>query len=251
MKNFSIKGLERGFVRTGGRNNQGRLTAYHRGGGYKRKTYFLDYFRTIWNLSARVRFLFKNTFKTYFLMLVCYENGYFLYQIAPENINIHDFIFSGNFIGNILGANTILGDVPTGTFFFNLQNNINKISSSIRSAGTFGQILSKIFFKKNVLYCLVKLPSGQLKYFLAATKVTLGLVSNSLWKYKKLKKAGQNRLLGKRPVVRGVAKNPVDHPMGGGEGKSSGGRSSVTPWGVLTKGYKTKRSNFSKFLFVE
>lgn len=244
-----IKGLSRlchGDVKTSGRTKKGRITSFHRGGGKHNKNYLIDFSRAFYGIPYVVREVFYDVKRTSKVALICYENGVLAYILAPHDLKRGDFCISGSYLGNISGYSACLMEIPSGTFVFNLEKFPGSKSLFTRSAGCFSQILKKFHFSNELIYVLVKLSSGEIRYFHGGVRATIGLVSNIFWQYNRLSKAGDSRIKGRRPVVRGVAKNPVDHPHGGGEGRSSGGRKSVTPWGILTKGYKTRRVLFPK-----
>ena len=269
-KNEYYKPLVKGVLRrTGGRNNKGFITAYHIGGGVKRlfRKICFSYIELLtlklreWIVS-RVEYdnnrscniaLLKNKIKLRIKKKIYkkkkwffsyFFNTYYIYRIANEGLKKGDFI---NFFDNeiqyfaIENQFAMLRDISTGSYLFNIEYKPFSKGKLIRSAGSKAKLLRK--YDK---YGLVALPSGEKKLLLLSCFATVGTPSNSLYLFKKDYKAGNSRLKNKRPTVRGVAKNPIDHPHGGGEGKTSGGRHSVSPWGKLTKGFVTKRKKIKK-----
>ena len=236
QKKIFIKKLSFGLKNSGGRNGFGRITAFQRGGGCKRVYKVIDFKRDlfcIWNKKGLILQFEYDTNRSAYLALVLYENGFLSYVLAAENLKVGDSIYTGLNVPLLAGNTLPLKYIPLGAPI----HNVNGIY--IRSAGTSGKLIAR--FNKLGFGILVLSSGKKIKInlnFLA----TLGVVSNSSHHLYKYYKAGQSRLLNKRPNVRGVAMNPIDHPMGGGEGKTSGGRPSVSPWGKLTKGYITKRN---------
>ena len=235
------KPLTKGLIKTGGRNNQGRITSYHRGGGAKRLYRFIDFKRNEdSNYIGKVIRLEYDPNRTAFIALVySKETNSYKYIIAPEKLEIGSTIQSSHKSDiSIVTGNTLkLKHLPVNIPIHNIELYPGKGGQLVRSAGTYAEIVKK----GDDGYASVSLPSGEVRYIRLDCKATVGIVSNYNHKNIKLGKAGASRWLGKRPVVRGVAMNPVDHPHGGGEGKTSGGRPSVTPWGRPTKGYKTRK----------
>lgn len=231
-----------GLKKTGGRNVNGWITAFHRGGGHKRQYRLIDYKRNVINIPARVLTIEHDPNRSALIGLVCYTNGILSYIILPTGVNVGDFIINDNKVnyGNRIskiGSAFKLKDLNVGDFVHNIELYPGKGGQIARSAGAYAVIM-KISEKGNFVF--LKLQSGEIRMFLGDCMCTYGQVSNVEHRYKKLRKAGESRWLGKRPIVRGVAMNPVDHPHGGGEGKTSGGRFPSTPWGRLTKGPKTR-----------
>jgi large subunit ribosomal protein L2 len=241
-KTFKIKKLTKGFIRANGRNNQGRITVRHRGGGHKRLYRIISFNRSKNiegyvskitydpNRSANIAFI-KNDLEDNFIL-------------APEGIKLNQYIRSSPDAELKIGNALPLRNIPIGSLIHNISLYPNGAGKLIRSAGTSAQLIQKI----NNKYAKIRLSSGELKLILLSCTATLGIVSNINHKKIKIGKAGRSRWLNKRPVVRGVAKNPVDHPHGGGEGKTSGGRPSVTPQGKITKGKPTRKKNKKKLI---
>lgn len=228
-----------------GRNFQGRITVRFRGGGHKKRYRVIDFKRDKENVPAKVASIEYDPNRSSRIALLHYLDGEKRYIIAPENIKVGDVIKSGS-ESDIRPGNTLpLKNIPVGTIIHNIELKVGKGAQLARSAGARAQIMAR-----EGKYAHVKLTSGEVRMILSQCKATIGQVGNQEHEIIKIGKAGRNRWLGKRPHVRGVAMNPVDHPMGGGEGKSSGGRHPVSPWGKLAKGFKTrkKRNITDKFI---
>jgi large subunit ribosomal protein L2 len=227
--------------RTGGRNFYGRITSRHIGGGHKRRYRLVDFKRNKLDVPARVKTVEYDPSRSARIALINYLDGEKRYIIAPEGLRVGDSVVCSE-TAEIKPGNTLfLKNIPLGTMIHNLELNMGKGGQMIRSAGTFGRVLAK-----EGRYVQVRFPSGEVRKIFQECKATVGQVGNIAHENISLGKAGKSRHLGKRPKVRGVAMNPVDHPLGGGEGKSSGGRHPVTPWGVSTKGHKTRsKKNYS------
>ena len=236
-KGKSLKSLTIGKNSTGGRNNFGRITSRSRGAGHKHKYREVDFHRKRDNLKAKVERIEYDPNRSAHLALIKYEDGMMNYIIAPNKINIGDEIVSGRNKEIKIGNCMPLSDVPVGTDIHNVELLPNEGGKLARSAGSSAQISGT-----DNNYCIVKLKSGEIRKIINTARATIGTVSNSDHQNIKIGKAGRNRWKGKRPTVRGVAKNPVDHPHGGGEGKTSGGRSPVSPWGQSAKGLKTRKN---------
>lgn len=232
----SIKNLILGSKRISGRNNQGRITRYHRGGGTKKSLRLVDYSRYIWNIFGFVQRIEYDPKRNALLALVVYSNGIMSYIIATEGLSVGDSIISRENIVFKSGNSTFLNNIPVGVKISSLELYQNRGAQFIRSAGTFATVISK--FENSII---LKLKSGEFRKFHGNCIATVGVVSNFQYMFRNFKKAGFFRLKGWLPVVRGVAMNPVDHPHGGGQGKTSGGRPSVTPYGVITKGKPTRK----------
>jgi len=240
-KGKPIKSLSSGKISTGGRNNQGRITARHRGSGHKNKYREIDFYRKKDDVRAKVERIEYDPNRSAYVALIKYEDGVMNYIIAPNKINKGDEIISGRNKKIKIGNSMPLSDIPTGTDIHNIELQPNSGGKLVRSAGASAQISGM-----DDNYCIIKLNSGEIRKIINTARATIGSVSNSDHQNIKIGKAGRNRWKGKRPSVRGVAMNPVDHPHGGGEGKTSGGRDPVSPWGQSAKGLKTrtnKRSN--------
>lgn len=232
--------------KSGGRNNYGRITSRHSGGGHKRKYRIIDFKRDKKDISARVVAVEYDPNRSANIALLNYVDGEKKYILAPKGIKVGDTIEAGDNVDIQPGNCLPLANIPLGTIIHNLEMKIGKGAQLVRSAGASAQLMAK-----EGKYVLVKLPSGELRRFNNLCRACIGQVGNREHESKKLGKAGRKRWLGKRPSVRGVAMNPVDHPMGGGEGKSSGGRHPVSPWGAPTKGYKTRTNKASDKYIVK
>jgi large subunit ribosomal protein L2 len=222
----------------GGRNNHGRITVRHQGGGNKQKYRLIDFKRNKDGIAANVKTIEYDPNRSARIALVAYVDGEKRYIIAPTGLQVGDKIFSGDQADIKLGNAKMLKDLPVGTVIHNVEMRPGKGGQLARSAGTYAQLLAK-----EGTYCHVRMPSGEIRLIKAECKATIGQVSNQEHENIKIGKAGRARWKGVRPTVRGVAMNPVDHPHGGGEGRTSGGRHPVTPWGVPTKGFKTRKKN--------
>ncbi|MGO9138937.1 MAG: 50S ribosomal protein L2 [Syntrophales bacterium] len=223
--------------RTGGRNCYGRITMRHVGGGHKRRYRAIDFRRDKMEIPAKVAELEYDPNRSSRIALLHYLDGEKRYIIAPSKIDIGDTIVSSE-RADIKPGNTMpIKNIPLGSLIHNVELKIGRGGQLIRSAGTYGQLMAK-----EEGYAQVRLPSGEVRKILLDCKATIGQVGNIDHENISIGKAGRSRWLGRRPKVRGVAMNPVDHPMGGGEGKSSGGRHPCTPWGIPTKGHKTRKN---------
>ena len=236
-KGKSLKSLTIGKHSTGGRNNLGRITSRSRGAGHKHKYREIDFYRKKDNLKAKVERIEYDPNRSAHVALIKYEDGVLSYILAPNKINIGDEIVSGKNKEIKVGNCMPLSDIPAGTEIHNIELSPNQGGKMVRSAGSSAQISGT-----DENYCIIKLNSGEVRKVINTARATIGSVSNTDHQNIKIGKAGRNRWKGRRPSVRGVAMNPVDHPHGGGEGKTSGGRSPVSPWGQSAKGLKT-RSN--------
>ena len=236
------RSLVKGLHSKNGRNNQGRITSRHRGGGHKRKYRIIDFMRKKKDIPAKVAHIEYDPNRTAFIALLHYVDGEKRYIIATEGMKQGDIILSGEKADIKPGNALLLQHIPVGTVVCCIELEPGCGAVMCRSAGTSAQLVAK-----EGKYSTLRLPSGEVRKVLLSCCATIGVCSNSSHSNISSGKAGRTRWLGKRPKVRGVAMNPIDHPHGGGEGKSSGGRHPVSPWGVPTKGYKTrdkkKRSN--------
>ncbi len=240
------KSLLAPMKKSGGRNNLGRITSRFRGGGHKRRYRIIDFKRNN-NTIAEVIAVEYDPNRTARIALIKYENGEKNYIIAPDGIKVGEKIESSNEADLKTGNTLSISAIPVGTFIHNIEMKPGKGAQIARSAGTSAQIVAK-----DIKYSQIKLPSGEVRMINNNCKATLGVVSNIDHENISLGKAGRSRWLGRRPHVRGVAMNPVDHPMGGGEGKTSGGGHPVSPWGLPAKGYKTrKKKNISNKFIVK
>mgnify|MGYP001377606308 FL=1 len=229
--------LTEGLYNKAGRNNNGRVTARRRGGGHKRRYRIIDFKRLKYDVEAIVERLEYDPNRTAFIALIKYNDGLLSYILAPQRLNIGDKVISGEAVDIKPGNALPMQNIPVGTIIHNIEMKVGKGGQIARSAGTYAQIIGK-----DQGYAQLRLSSGELRLVRSECMATVGAVSNPDQQNIKLGKAGRNRWLGKRPSVRGVAMNPIDHPHGGGEGRTSGGRHPVTPWGKPTKGKRT-RSN--------
>lgn len=240
------KSLTRKKIRCGGRNSKGHITVRHRGGGHKKKYRIVDFKRyDKEGISAKVERLEYDPNRTANLALLAYADGEKRYILAPKNLKIGDKIQSGSNADIKVGNAMPLRNIPVGTQIHAIELRPGKGAQIARSAGAVTQLIAV-----EGQYAIVRLASKEMRKILADCYATIGEVGNSEHNLRKIGKAGANRWRGKRPTVRGVAMNPVDHPHGGGEGRSSGGRHPTTPWGMPTKGYKTRKSKKSNKLIV-
>jgi large subunit ribosomal protein L2 len=231
------KALVRRLMKTAGRNNQGKITVRHRGGGVKRLYRVIDFRRNKDGIPARVTAIEYDPNRTSLIALLTYADGEKRYIIAPSDLKVGDTVISGNEVDIKPGNCLPLRYIPTGTFIHNIELQAGKGGILVRSAGSAAQLLAK-----EEPYAHVRLPSGEVRLISLDCRATIGQVSNIDYENISLGKAGRRRLMGWRPSVRGVAMNPVDHPHGGGEGRSPVGMPSpVSPWGKPTLGYKTRR----------
>lgn len=221
----------------GGRNSRGKITIRHRGGGAKRKYRRIDFRRDKLDVPARVAAIEYDPNRTARIALLHYADGEKRYIIAPAKLSVGDTVLSSNQQVDIAPGNCMrLESIPTGTIIHNIELKIGRGGQMVRSAGSGATLMAK---EGN--YALLRLPSGEMRQVHKRCRATVGQVGNADHYNISLGKAGRTRWRGRRPSVRGVAMNPVDHPMGGGEGRSSGGRHPCTPWGKPTKGYKTRK----------
>jgi len=240
------KRLLKAINKSGGRNAKGRITCRHRGGGHKRHYRIIDFKRDKIGIPARVASIEYDPNRSTRIALLHYVDGEKRYILAPLNLKVNDIVESGP-DADIKPGNTLpLGNIPLGTQIHNIELRAGKGGQIVRSAGTYAQLMAK-----EDRYVLIKLPSGEVRMVLMNCKATIGQLGNVSHENIDLGKAGRQRWLGRRPRVRGVAMNPVDHPMGGGEGRSSGGRHPCSPWGVPSKGYKTRKNKSSDRLVVK
>lgn len=240
------KQLLKVIKKSGGRNANGRITCRHRGGGHKRHYRVIDFKRGKNGIPARVASIEYDPNRSARIALLHYVDGEKRYILAPVNLKVDDIVESGP-DADIKPGNTLpLSNIPLGTQIHNIELRSGKGGQIVRSAGTYAQLMAK-----EDRYALIKLPSGEVRMVLINCMATIGQLSNVIHDNINLGKAGRKRWLGRRPKVRGVAMNPVDHPMGGGEGRSSGGRHPCSPWGVPSKGYKTRKNKSSDRLIVK
>tara|TARA_B100001245_G_scaffold83861_1_gene60304 strand:+ start:74 stop:904 length:831 start_codon:yes stop_codon:yes gene_type:complete len=236
-KGKPLKSLTVGSHSTGGRNNLGRITSRHKGAGHKQKYRQIDFYRKKDDMKAKIERIEYDPNRSAHVALIKYEDGTMNYILAPNKIKIGDEIVSGRNKEIKIGNCMPLSDIPTGTDIHNIELTPNGGGKLSRSAGSTAQI-SGLFEN----YCIVKLSSGEIRKIINSARATIGSLSNSDHQNIKIGKAGRNRWKGIRPQTRGVVMNPVDHPHGGGEGKTSGGRDPVSPWGQSAKGLKTRKN---------
>ena len=222
---------------SGGRNNNGRITLRWRGGGHKRYYRIIDFKRDKDGIPAKVAAIEYDPNRSARIALLYYADGEKRYILAPLNLSVGDTVLSGSQADIKPGNALPLANIPLGTHIHNIELRLGKGGQIVRSAGTFAQLMAK-----EDRYALVKLPSGEVRMVLLQCKATIGQLGNVEHENLSAGKAGRSRWLGQRPRVRGVAMNPVDHPMGGGEGRSSGGRHPCSPWGTPSKGYRTRKN---------
>lgn len=239
------KSLVEGLTKTGGRNNYGRTTARHRGGGHKRRYRLVDFKRTKRDMPATVERLEYDPNRTAFIALIKYEDGEKSYIIAPQRLKAGDVVIAAEQADIRPGNAMPLQNIPVGTLVHNVELKEGRGGQIARAAGAYVQLVGK-----DSGYALLKLRSGEVRMVRLGCMATVGAVSNTDNQNINFGKAGRKRWLGRRPSVRGVAMNPVDHPHGGGEGKSSGGRHPVTPWGKPTKGKRTRSNKATDKLIV-
>jgi len=224
-------------LRTGGRRNSGDLTSWHRGGGHKRKIRVIDFKRNKAGIPATVASIEYDPSRSARIALLSYADGEKRYSLQPVGLQVGQKILSGPEADILVGNALPLRNIPAGTTVHNIELKPGKGAQMVRSAGGAAQLVAK-----EGDYALIKLPSGETRRVLIDCMATIGQVGNTDHENVSIGKAGRKRWLGRRPVNRGVSMNPVDHPHGGGEGKTSGGRHPVTPWGQPTRGYKTRNN---------
>ena len=244
-KGKPVKKLTEGLTKKGGRNNTGRITARRRGGGHKRLYRVVDFKRRNFDVPAKVMRLEYDPNRSAFIALIEYEGGEQSYILAPQRLAVGDMVISGERADIKPGNAMPLASIPVGTIVHNVEMKPGKGGQIARAAGTYVQLVGR-----DAGYALLRLGSGEVRMVRADCMASIGAVSNSDNANAKLGKAGRKRWIGKRPSVRGVSMNPVDHPHGGGEGRTSGGRDPVTPWGKPTKGAKTRRNKKTDSLIV-
>ena len=240
------KSLIVSLKKTGGRNNHGRVTCRHRGGGHKRRYRLIDFKRNKLEVPAKVASIEYDPNRTTRIALLHYVDGEKRYILAPAELKVGDMVVSSPEADIKPGNALPLINIPTGTLVHNVELKPGKGGQMARAAGAYAQLMAKECKQAHL-----KLPSGEVRMVPVDCRATIGQLSNVEQENVSLGKAGRKRWTGKRPHVRGVAMNPVDHPMGGGEGKSSGGRHPCTPWGVPTKGYKTRKPKASDRYIVK
>lgn len=240
-----VKTLTEGRSKSGGRNNRGRMTVRRRGGGHKRRYRIVDFKRRKFGVEATVERLEYDPNRSAFIALLRYEDGERAYIVAPQRLRAGDRVVADEQADIKPGNAMPMRNMPVGTIVHNVEMKPGKGGQIARAAGNYAQLIGK-----DAGYALLRLSSGEQRMVRAECMATVGAVSNPDNQNVKLGKAGRNRWRGRRPKVRGVAMNPVDHPHGGGEGRSSGGRHPVTPWGAPTKGKRTRRNKASARLIL-
>ncbi len=244
-KGAPVKALTEGKIGTGGRNTHGRITSRFRGGGHKQTYRYVDFKRRKFDVPATVERLEYDPNRTAFIALLKYQDGELSYIIAPQRLRAGDTVISGRHADIKPGNAMPLAAIPVGTIIHNIEMKAGAGGKIARSAGTYAQLVGK-----DSGYAQIKLMSGELRIVRAECMASVGAVSNPDNMNQKIGKAGRSRWMGKRPHNRGVVMNPVDHPLGGGEGRSSGGRHPVTPWGKPTKGYKTRANKRTDSMII-
>jgi len=244
-KGKPVKKLTEGLTKSAGRNNTGRITARRRGGGHKQTYRIIDFKRRKFDAVGTIERLEYDPNRTAFIALVSYEDGEQAYILAPQRLAAGDKVIAGERVDVKPGNAMPLRSIPIGTIVHNVELKPGKGGQMARSAGTYVQIVGR-----DSGYALLRLASGEVRMVRGECMASIGAVSNPDQQNINLGKAGRKRWLGKRPAVRGVAMNPVDHPHGGGEGRTSGGRHPVTPWGKPTKGKKTRNNKATDRLIV-
>jgi len=245
-KDPPVKSLLKPMKSTGGRNNQGRITSRRMGGGVKRKYRVIDFKRNKYDVPGTIERLEYDPNRSAHIMLVLYKDGERRYIIAPNKLKVGDEILAGKNVPIKIGNSMPLSQIPLGTSIHCVEMKPKKGAQIARSAGAYAQLVAK-----DGPYALIRLRSGQMRKIPQECSATIGEVSNPEHNLAKLGKAGAKRWRGVRPTVRGVAMNPVDHPHGGGEGRTSGGRNPVTPWGVATKGKKTRKNKKTSVFIIK
>ena len=243
-KGKPVKQLTKGLSKSGGRNNRGRLTAFRTGGGHKRSYRIVDFKRNKFDVAGTVERIEYDPNRSAFIALIKYNDGELAYILAPQRLAPGDMVISGERADIKPGNALPLKNIPVGTIVHNIEMKLGKGGQLARAAGAYAQLIGR-----DGGYAQLRLRSGELRLVPADCLATIGAVSNPDHQNVVIGKAGRSRWLGKRPSVRGVAMNPIDHPHGGGEGRTSGGRHPVTPWGKGTKGTKTRsRKKSNKYI---
>lgn len=242
-KQPKIKKLLQRKKKNSGRNNRGKITVYHKGGGNKKKYRIIDLNKFIWNIKGIIKKIEYDPNRTSIITLISYSNGVICYSINVNNTQIGDIIYNKDEKINLKGCGSYLKNFKLGDRISQLEYYYTTKAQYSRTSGNYS-----ILLKNNENYCLIKLSSSRYKIFRGLNTAILGEIYNHNEIKKKYKKAGYSRGKGKRPSVRGVSMNPIDHPHGGGEGKGTPGRPSVTPWGMPTKGSKTKKK-WKKYVY--
>ncbi|MEC9281272.1 MAG: 50S ribosomal protein L2 [Bdellovibrionota bacterium] len=243
-KSTPEKSLLVSLNKTGARNNHGRITVRHQGGGHKRKYRIIDFKRSTLDIPAKVVAIEYDPNRSANIALLTYANGLKTYIIAPLGLNVGDSVIASDSADIKPGNCLTLNSIPTGTIIHNVEINPGAGAVLARGAGVSATLVSK-----EGKYCQVRLPSGEVRYVLSNCRATIGQVGNTSHENQKIGKAGRKRWMGVRPTVRGMAMNPVDHPMGGGEGRGKGNHP-TTPWGKPCKGYKTRNNKRTDKMIV-
>ncbi|MCC2601363.1 50S ribosomal protein L2 [Sphingopyxis yananensis] len=244
-KGKPVKALTEGKSKTGGRNNKGHVTSRGIGGGHKQRYRIVDFKRRKWGVPATVERLEYDPNRTAFIALIKYEDGEVAYILAPQRLAVGDRVIADKKTDVKPGNAMELSQMPVGTIVHNIEMKPGKGGQIARSAGTYAQVVGR---DRGLV--IVRLGSGEQRYIRGECMGTVGAVSNPDKANQNLAKAGRNRWNGIRPLTRGVAKNPVDHPHGGGEGRTSGGRHPVTPWGKPTKGARTRHNKSTDKMII-
>ena len=232
--------------KTGGRNNTGKMTMRYIGGGHKQRYRIIDFKRDKDNVPARVATIEYDPNRTARIALLVYADGEKRYIVAPDGLQVGQTVMSGAGVAPEVGNALFLSEIPLGTIIHNIELRPQQGAVMARSAGSYAQLVAR-----EGKYASIKLPSGEVRMVLLTCRATVGTVSNSDHALERSGKAGRTRWLGRRPRVRGVVMNPVDHPHGGGEGRTGTGRAPVTPWGQLTKGYRTRNSKRTDSMIIQ
>ncbi len=237
FKGKPVKKLTYGLTKSGGRNNAGRITSWQKGGGHKRRYRIVDFKRKKMDVEGIVERIEFDPNRSAFIALLKYSDGQLSYILAPQKLAVGDKVISSKKADIKPGNAMPLSSVPVGTIVHNVELKPGKGGQLARSAGSYIQVIGK-----DLSYSILRLTSGEVRLVLSSCMCSIGSVSNPDNQNQNFGKAGRNRWLGKRPTVRGVAMNPIDHPHGGGEGRTSGGRHPVSPWGKPTKGKRTRNN---------
>ena len=245
FKGKPVKKLTKGLSKSGGRNNTGRITSWQKGGGHKKKYRIIDFKRTKLDVEATVERIEYDPNRSAFIALIKYDDGELSYILAPQKLLIGNKVISSNKADIKPGNAMPLNAVPVGTIIHNVELKPGKGGQLARSAGSYVQLIGK-----DLSYSILRLTSGEVRLVLSTCMCSIGAVSNQDNQNQNFGKAGRKRWMGKRPSVRGVAMNPIDHPHGGGEGRTSGGRHPVTPWGKPTKGKRTRSNKKTDRLII-
>ena len=232
------KSLTVALRKKGGRNNTGRITVRRRGGGHRRRYRIIDYKRDKFGVNGKIATVEYDPNRSAYISLVHYDDGEKRYILSPLDLEVGSVIVSGNKVPLKIGNAMHLSNIPTGLLVHNIELIPGRGGQMVRTAGSYAQVMAH---DNNLT--TIKLPSGEVRLVADKCMATIGQIGNRSYEQIISGKAGRSRWLGKRPKVRGVVMNPVDHPHGGGEGKTSGGRHPVSPWGKPTKGYKTRKKN--------